>query len=265
MRQRLRSLGLIAVLFGVSLALGLIFGGGGLAGSPSNPGLSQLLANKGSSANPPVIVVKAEGIGSRFLYLSSLYPSVPSYMLVPLAGLRLAIQQVSAPVGSKVNGPALVLYTNSSGIVVALANQGNYSVQAETRYANLNATFSCYDNTTTILNIELLPSATKVDSLRIVSQDSVTALEPTTKLYALLANGTNPSSGFAELVGFQSSYPGVANETSTAINSTIIGWYSTSLETLAVLTPSGPYSSYPSVGIVLFQYRPVYEVNFTAG
>lgn len=250
----------------MSLGLGLVFGGGGLAGSPSNPGLSQLFANRGASANPPVIVVKAEGISPRYLYESYLYSSIPSFMLVPLAGLRVSLEQLSGPLASnEVHGPARILFTNSSGVLVALAVQGNYSVQAETRYAQLNTTISCYDNTTTILNIALLTSPTKVDSLRVVSQDSVTGLEPTTKLYAFLANATIPDSGFAELVGFQSTYPGVSNETSVAVNSTILGWYSTSLETLVMLSPSGPYSSYPSVGMVLFQYKPVYEVNYTAG
>lgn len=265
MKQRLRSLGLIALLFVVSLALGLIFGGGGLAGSPSNPGLSQLLASKGPSANPPVIVVKAEGISPRYLYESYYYSSIPSYMLVPLVGLRVSLEQVSGPLASEAYGPVRILYTNSSGIVVALANQGNYSVQAETRFVQLNTTISCFDNTTTILNIGLLTSPAKVDSLRIISQDSVTGLEPTTKLYALLANGTIPNSGFAELVGYQSTYPGETNETSVAVNSTILGWYSTFPGTLVILSPSGPYSSYPSVGIILFQYRPVYEVNYIAG
>lgn len=266
MKQRLRSLGLVAVLFGVSLALGLVFGGGGLAGSPSNPGLSQLFANKRPSSNPPVIVVKAEGIGPRYLYESALYSSVPAFMLVPLVGLRISLEQVSSLLSSnEVGGPPRIFYTNSSGTVVALADEGNYSVQMETPYAQLNTTVSCYDNTTTILNIRLLPSPTKVDSLRIVSQDSVTRLEPTTKLYALLANSSVPNSGFAEVVGFQSNYPGVANGTSVAVNSTVLGWYSTSLETLVVLSPSGSYSSYPSVGMILFQYRPVYEVNYTAG
>lgn len=267
MRQRLRSLGLITVLFAVSLALGLTFGGGGLAGSsPSNPGLSQLLGNKGHSANPPTIVVKAEGISPRYLYDSYLYPTIPSYMFVPLVGLRVALEQVSAPPGSnQAYGPTRTFFTNSSGIVEALADPGNYSVQAKTQYMQLNTTISCYDNTTTVLSIGLLPSPTKVDSLRIVSQDSVTGLEPTTKLYALLGNGTISRSGFAELVGFQSVYPGLANRTSVAINSTVLGRYSTSNETLVILSPSGPYSFYPSVGIVLFQYRPVYEVNYAAG
>ena len=224
-----------------------------------------MFANKGLSANPPTILVKAEGISPRYLYDSYQYSSIPSFMLVPLAGLRIVLEQVSGNLGSIEVSTARILYTNSSGIVVTLANQGNYSVQVETHYAELNTTISCYDNTTTILSIGLLPSPTKVDSLRIVSQDSVTGLEPTTALYALLPNGTIPNVGFAELVGFQSAYPGVANGTSVAVNSTIIGSYSASPETLVTLSPSGPYSSYPSVGTVLFQYRPVYEVNYTAG
>jgi len=266
MKRRLRSLGLIAVLFAVSLALGLVFGGGGLAGSASNPGLYQLFANKGPAANPPTIVVKAEGISPHYLYDSYLYPSIPPYMLVPLVGLRVALEQVSAPLSSNpVYGLARTFFTNSSGIVEALANQGNYTVQAETQYVQLNTTISCYDNTTTILYIGILPSSTKVDSLRVVSQDTLTGLEPTTRLYALLANGTIPKTGLAELVGFQSTYPGVANGTSVAVNSTILGSYSTSLEKLVIMSPSGPYSVFPTVGIILFQFRPVYEVNFTAG
>ena len=266
MRQRLRSLGLIAVLFAVSLALGLVFGGGGLAGSASNPGLSQLFANKGLSANPPIIVIKAVGINPRYLYGSYQYTSIPSFMLVPLAGLRVALEQVSAPLASsQPYGPARIFFTNSSGSLVVLANQGNYSVQMETKYVQLNTTISCYDNTTTILNIQLLPSPTKVDSLGIVSQDSAAGLEPTTRLYALLPNATIPNSGFAELVGFQSTYPGVVNGTSVAVNSTILGSYPASRDTLAVLSPSGPYSAFPTVEMILFQYRPVYQVNYTAG
>jgi len=226
-----------------------------------------LLAGKGLSANPPVLVVEAEGISPHFLYDSSLvYPGIPSFMLVPLAGLRVVLEQVSAPPSSThVYGPARVLFTNSSGFVEALADQGNYSVQVETRYVQLNTTISCFDNTTTILNIQLLPSPTKVDSLKIVSQDSETGLEPTTKLYALLTNATIPNGGFAELVGFPSAYPGVANRTIVAINSTILGSYSTLHETLAVLSPSGPYSTFPTVEMVLFQYRPLYQVNYVAG
>jgi len=266
LKQRFRSLGLIAVLFAVSLALGLVFVGGGLAGSASNPGLFQLFANRGPSANPPVIVVKAEGISPRYLYDSYRYPRIPSYMLVPLAGLRVALEQTSSSLSSsQVSSSTLILYTNSSGVAETLAYQGNYSVQAETRYVQLNTTISCYDNATTVLNIGLLPSPTKVDSLRVVSQDSVAGLEPTSRLYALLGNGTIPVGGFAELVGFQSTYPGVTNGTSVVVNSTILGSYSTSLETLVILSPLGPYSSLPTVGMVLFQYRPVYEVNYTAG
>jgi len=266
MKQRLRSLGLIAVLFAVSLALGLVFGAGGLAGSASNPGLFQLFANKGPSGVPPTIVVKAEGISPRYLYESSLYPSIPSFMLVPLGGLRVALKLVSAPLGStQLFGPALTLFTNSSGAVETLANQGNYSVQVETRYAQLNTTISCYDNTTTILDIRLLPSPTKVASLTVTSQDSSAGLEPTTRLYALLENGTSNSGGFAELVGFQSSFPGVVNETTVAVNSTILGSYSTFLDSTVVLSPTGTYSAFPTVGMVLFQYRTACEVNYTAG
>ncbi|HYA56459.1 MAG TPA: hypothetical protein VED22_06645 [Nitrososphaerales archaeon] len=266
MRQRLRSLTLIAVLFAVSLALGLVFGGGGLAGTASNPGLFQLFASKGPSGNPPTVVVQAEGISPHFLYESSFYPSVPSSMLVPLAGLRIVLKQVSAhAASSQVYGPARILLTNSSGAVEALADQGNYSVQVETNYVQLNTTISCYDNTTTILSIRLLPSPTKIDSLRIVSQDSVVGLEPTTRLYALLANETIPSTGFAELVGFQSTYPEVTSGATVAVNSTILGSYSNSLESFVVLSPSGPYSTFPTLGIVLFQFRPVYGVNYTAG
>jgi len=266
MKQRLRSLGLIAVLFAVSLALGLVFGAGGLAGSASNPGLFQLFASKGPAGNPPTILVRAEGISPRYLYESSQYPSTPSFMLVPLGGLRIALKLVSAPVGSnQLLGPALTLFTNTSGAVESLADEGNYSVQVGTRYAQLNTTISCYDNTTTILNIRLLPSPTKVDSLTVASQDSSAGLEPTTTLYALLPNGTTDSRGFAELVGFQSPYPGVVNETTVAVNSTILGSYSNSIDSTVVLSPTGTYSAFPTVGMVLFQYRTAYEVSYTAG
>ena len=225
-----------------------------------------MFASRGPSGNPPTILVEAEGISPHFLYESALYPSVPPFMLVPLAGLRIVLEQVSERLSSnQVYGPAHTLFTNSSGIAEALADQGNYSVQVETRYTQLNTTISCYDNTTTILNIRLLPSSTKVDSLRIVSPDSVTGLEPTTRLYAILANETIPNGGFAELVGFHTTFPGVANGTSVAVNSTILGSYSNSLESFVVLSPSGPYSTFPTVGMVLFQFRPVSEVNYTAG
>jgi len=211
--------------------------------------------------------VEAVGISPHFLYDSSVaYPRIPSSMLVPLAGLRVVLAQVSASLASnQVYSSPRVFFTNSSGIVEALANQGNYSVQMETQYVQLNTTIPCFDNTTTILNLQLLPSPTKVDSLRIVSQDSVIGLEPTTKLYALLANASIPDGGFAELVGFQSTYPGVANRTSVEVNSTIVGSYHTSSDTLAVLAPLGPYSAFPTVEMILFQYKPEYQVNYIAG
>jgi hypothetical protein len=104
-----------------------------------------------------------------------------------------------------------------------------------------------------------------VDSIQFVSPDSTSGVESATKFYALLDSSTSPSLGFAELVGYQSNYLGVTSKTEVAINSTVLGRYPGFNETWVALSPFGAYSSYPTEGIILFQYRSTYEVNYGAG
>jgi hypothetical protein len=50
-----------------------------------------------------------------------------------------------------------------------------------------------------------------------------------------------------------------------ALNATLLGSYQGTRGYWAVLAPAGAYASYPSVGVLLFQFVPMLEVNYTAG
>jgi hypothetical protein len=272
MKSELEATGLIILLLALTLALGLNFGGSAISGTSSNPGSHSNLGflqtgeNRGPMYIPPRFVVRAEGINPVDLYASSIYSSVPSYMLVPLKGLRVTLTEQSNPgILNRERTRTLTLTTNSSGIATDFVSPGNYTVLITGTNFEVNATLSFAVNSTTTFNFNLHPSAKVVTVLRIVSPDSVSGVEPETKLYALLNTTSAPATGFAELVGFKTNYSGVENRGLVVVNATLQGWYAGTQGLWVVLSPSTSDPTYPSMGILLFQYKPISEVNYTAG
>lgn len=275
MKSQLQTAGLIALLFVLTLALGIEFVGSGLSGAPVGPGQTKMIATKGAATTLPEFVLKAEGINAADLYESSFYQYVPPSMLVPLRGLSATLTALGKPLpASHGRVQSLTLVTNSSGIAVTFDLPGNYTVLISSAYYQLDTVVSLSFNLTTTLTFTPQPSAEAVDALRIVSPDSITGVGPATRLYALVDKELGQASGFAELVGFEngneSYWPsGTTSVVSVGplveVNTTVAGEYPGTQGFWAALSPSGYYPGYPSVGVLLFQYRPLYEVNYTAG
>ena len=267
MEPRSQVAALVAILFALTLAMGLGFGAAGTGGGPSNVGSSTVPPHNTPAPSPKVILV-ARGVNTSYLYQSSLYSPIPSYMLVPLNGIHVALTSLPREGASfRLRLPAITLRTNSSGIAYAIIAPGNYSVSIVGPGFNLNTTLSFGTNTTTTIRLDLQPTSDTVQAFHLVSPDTITGVEPMAKMTVLLGNRSSPVAGFAELVGYgvsSASWP-VFILSQVAVNATVIGSYPGSQGYWAVLSPSGPYPAFPTAGLVLFQFKPLLEVNSTAG
>ena len=297
LKSRIEAGVLVVLLFVVTFALGFSFGETGLAGASGNLGGVTAVGKQTVGIIPPLFVFKAQGVDPADLYASSSFANIPKDMLVPLVGLHLTLLKLGRPTSAGfVRLPSLTLITNASGLASASEAPGNYeAVVLGSNYA-LDTPVTLTDNTTATLFFNLHPSAEAVSALRVVSSDSVSAVEPTTKFYALLNYTSPPSTGFSELVGFETAAPtnGTAQITLTnatgtlangsspvklqppsigglffnpqvELNATLLGSYPGTEGYWAILSPYGSYSAYPTTGVLMFQFRPLYEVNYTAG
>jgi hypothetical protein len=273
LNTKFEAAGLIVLLFIVTLALGFELGGSGLSGTSPGPGQTKIVANKGTTISLPEFVFRAKGISPMDLYQSSSYRNILPSMLVPLAGLRATLTPQKSLVASHGRTPSLAITTNSSGLAAIFDLPGNYTFLISSAYYQLDTIVSLAFNTTTTLNFTLQPSAEVVTSLRISSPDSILGVEPLARLFALV-NGSGPTAGFAELVGFEHAYqtygpPGnvtvVTYGPLVEVNTTVIGGYQGTQGFWAALSPSGSYPAYPTEAVLLFQYRTLYEVSFAAG
>jgi hypothetical protein len=297
LKSEIEGVTLMVLLFIVTFALGFTFGGSGLAGASGGLGGSTGIGKQTVVTTPPKFVFKAQGVNPADLYASSLYNDIPQYMLVPLVGLHLTILKLGRPSTSGfVRLPSLTLTTNASGIAAASVQPGNYEALVSGSNYALDTAVTLTANTTATLYFDLHPSAEAVSTLRVISSDTVSGVESTTKFYALLNYTSAPLTGFSELVGFETSVPpngtvqiilpsGTATSANgptlqgpsltfngtvffnpqVELNATLLGSYPGTEGYWAVLSPSGSSSAYPSAGVVMFQFKPLYEVNYTAG
>ncbi len=263
--------GLTAALFILTLAMGLSFGSSGAGGGGEQNSYTSVPSNNSNPSFSPRIILVAQGINPSYLYQSSLHSSIPQYMLEPLAGVRLSLTSLNREILS-LHGrvPAIVVRTNSSGIAFVVVAAGNYSVTIGGPNFNINTTMSFMENSTNTIRLNLTSSGYAVESLHLVSPDSASGVEPTTKINALLQNETAPAPGFAELVGYRFLVPfngtlPIFVMSQVALNATVLGSYPGTQGTWVVLAPTGTYSEYPVAGVLLFQFRPVFEVTSTFG
>ncbi len=270
MKPATQAAALVIILFVLTLAMGMSFGASGGGGSASTVSYSTVAPNKSPSSSPRVIVV-AQGVNPSYLYQASFQSSIPQYMLEPLVGVRVSLTSLNREIFS-IHGrvPAIVIRTNASGVAYAVVAPGNYSVSIGGPNFGVNTTMSFLVNSTTTFNLSLLPSGYAVTSLHLVSPDSVSGVEPLTKINALLRNQSAPYLGFAEVVGYHFTVPfnGTAPVVTFApviFNATVLGTYPGIQGTWAVLSPTTSYADYPTVGVVLFQFRPILEVNSVVG
>jgi hypothetical protein len=280
LKPELEAVGLVTLLFIVTFALGIEFGGSGFAGASGGFGPPPTSGGGKQIAILPRLVLRAEGVNSSDLYVSGSYRAIPANMKVPLVGLHanLVLPERNFPsYFSRL--PSFSLTTNSSGLASGLFPAGDYEVEISGSNFALGTIITLADNTTATLNFTLSPSADAVSVLKVVSQDSVTGLEPTSIIYALLNYTSAPSEGFSELVGFESfsgmspTSGGAINPNTTnpspitpiSLNATLLGYYRGIHGYWATLSPLGSNPDYPSVGVMLFQYTPILEVNYTAG
>lgn len=270
MKPQLQAAALVVALLIMAFALGLEFGGSGLSGGNSGANKTISMSSKGKLVTLPVLVLRAEGVNPVDLYGAAHLQNVSSPMSVPLSGLRATVTSLSkSSVPGRGRPPSLTLTTNSSGIAETIELPGNYSVAISTAYYSLNTVISIALNTTTTLTVNLRASAEAVETLRIVSPDSMGVLGPEAKLYALVDNASGPARGFAELVGYH--YGSYASSGITILfsplveaNATVIGGYPGTSGFWAALTPLESYSAFPTIDVMLFQYEPVSQVTYTA-
>jgi len=263
MTPRQLSAGLVVILFVLAMAMGLGFGAPGARGGGGSPMTSSVPPNGEPSPAPRVVVV-AKGVSPSYLYESSSYSTVPSYMLVPLVGVRVALLDLSkGGISFRERVPTVTLRTNASGMAYVVVAPGNYSATISGPNFSLNTTLSLVVNSTTTLHLELNPSASAVGTMHVVSPDAVTGVEPGTRISALLGMQSAPRTGFAELIGYGTTP--VTDEVGVfaqiSVNATVLGFYPGVQGYWVVLSPSGSYPSYPTSGLVLFQFMPVLEVN----
>jgi len=266
MNPRQRSAILVVILFALALAMGLGFGTARPGGGGVNP-LSSTTPPNGEPSPAPKVVVVARGVNSSYLYESSSYPTIPSYMLVPLNGIRVALSDLNREGDSfRTRAPAITLRTNATGMAYVMVAPGNYSATVSGPNFSLNTTLFLVDNTTTTIHLELDPSASAVKTMSVVSPDVLASVEPGTKISALLGTQSAPDTGFAELLGYG---PTTAADgiglAQYAVNATVVGSYPGAQGYWAVLSPSGSYPTYPSSGLVLFQFTPSLQVKTTVG
>ena len=279
MKSELEAAGLIALLFVVTFALGIEFGGSGLAAALGGFGPPGSAQPKTAATPPPLFVLRAEGVNPKDLYSSAFYKTVPADMMVPLVGLHAMLVSASrGPPTRFERTPSILMTTNGSGIASGFLPQGDYEVDISGSNFAVSTLVTLSDNTTSTLSLTLSPSARDVSAMKVASQDSVMGLEPTSRLYALLNYTSAPPDGFSELVGFEpvgSATPAsgivfyvnstVFGGAQVSLNATVLGSYRGTQGYWATLSPSGSYSTYPSVSVILFQYTPQVEVNYTAG
>ncbi len=270
MKPATQAAALVTILLVLSLAMGMSFGASGAGGGASNVSQSTVAPNRSPSSSPRIIVV-AQGVNPSYLYQASFQSSIPQYMLEPLVGVGISLTSLNREIFSiHERVPAITFRTNASGIAYAVVAPGNYSVSIGGPNFNINTTMSFLVNSTTTFRLSLLPSGYAVTSLHLVSPDSASGVEPLTRISALLRNQSAPSLGFAEIVGYH--LPVFSNGTSPVMvfppvifNATVIGTYPGIEGTWAVLSPTSSYADYPTVGVVLFQFRPVLEVSSVVG
>jgi len=279
MKSELQAGVLILLLLVVTFALGIEFGGSGLSGASGNFGGPSAAGKQITAAvPPPEFVVKAEGVNPHDLYASGLFRTLPPGILIPLVGLHVTLLTQGRSASSFRRLPALTLTTNTTGMASANLVPGTYEVLMVGSTFSLDTAVTLTDNMTTTLDFQLHPTGQPVAALRVVSPDTASGVESASKLYALIENATAPTPGLAELVGYQSSYnaSGIGFEVGFPINATVAGPLVSMNATLygsypgtsgywATLYPAGTYPSYPSVGVRLFQFEPLAEVNYTAG
>jgi len=273
MRSGPKSAALVAIIFVLSLVLGLGFSGSGGGGGASNFRTTSVPAS-GSPTPPPKVIVLARSVDPSYLYETRTLSSIPAYLFVPLRGVHVLLTSINREaVSFRQHVPGVILTTNSSGVAVGFMAPGNYSCVVSGSNFRLNTTVSFRFNSTNTINFTLLPSITNVTSLHVISPDTILEVEPQVRISALLASQSAPSLGFAELVGSTSfGTPGLGmNEIAEGmtLNATVVGWYPGAQGTWAVLTPAasspGHFPSYPTMSVVLFQFKPIIEVSSTAG
>jgi len=285
MKSGLQAAALIALLLMVTFALGVEFGGSGLTGASGGFGASGGLSKQTKQTEQTgeyslsEFVVKAQGVNPHDLYVSSSFRNIPSSMFVPLVGLHVTLlsQERSSLLTRRI--ATFSLATNASGIASTFLLSGDYDVQLVGSTFSLGTAITLIANTTLTLSVQLQPSGVPVADLRVVSPDTMSGVETGSKLYALIENTTAPPPGFSELIGFQSgsgfstletgSNAGIlfyANVTGPLIslNSTLQGSYLGTEGYWATLYPTGTYPVYPTRGVMLFQFKLLTEVNYTA-
>jgi len=268
MKSGPKSVGLVAILFALTLAVGLSFSGGGEGGSsnfrttPAPP--------SGSPTPAPKVIVVARQVDPFYLYQSASYPIIPSYMFTPLGGLHVVLTSLNREaVSFRQRVPGVTLTTNSTGRAVGFMAPGNYSCVIAGKDFSLNTTVSFKVNSTNTIRFSLIPSATKVAALHIVSPDTIMAVEPQARIIALLANESAPTLGFAELVGPITQYflglGTLTTQNALSVNVTLTGWYHGPQGNWAIMSPSGNFDLYPTTSMILFQFRPAIQVSSTVG
>ena len=205
-----------------------------------------------------------------YLYQSSLFSCIPSYMLQPLTGVRVALTSLDRETFSfRERVPVAVLRTNSTGVAFGVVAPGNYSVVIGGPNFSVNTTLSLKVNSTTRLDLSVLPSAEEVKALQMVSPDTVMGVEPSARFSALLGSQPALATGFAELIGYATvpllPYYHLIIENPISINATVLGTYPGPGGEWAVLSPSGYFPNYPTTSVFLIQFRPVLEVSSGAG
>ncbi len=288
MKSELEAVALILVLFGVTVFMGLEFGGSGLGGSSPLAGGGPTPGKTGGIAGFPLFVFRAEGPDATdpsSLLLTSSNANGPGSALVPLKGVRVTLTNVEARgFGGFSHLPADTLVSNASGLASTYILPGNYSVLITDGGFSATTMLSTHYNETTTLDFRLQPSSQGVSSVRVASPDSIATVEPSTTFYVLLANGPFKASESVELVGFAQApaieggftyltggFTYLTTNSSVlylgpivGVNATVLGLYQGTNGVWAALSPTGSYSAFPTSDLRLFQFLPTYEVSYGA-
>ena len=136
---------------------------------------------------------------------------------------------------------------------------GNFSVTARGPDFGFGEYLPFRQGEITSLTLEVIPVVGRVLSLTVHNQDTLSGVEPTGTIYAEVAGSVayavqTPT----KLVGYLEEP--VASQISLAV--TVVGYYGSPQGTLVILRPASPYSSIPSSGITLLQYRTNATVSF---
>lgn len=226
--------------------------------------------------NNPSLVVRARVVSNSFLSVASTLTDIPGYMFVPMAGLRFNVVGLQSRAIEHGGVPQLnyAVITNSSGIGEQSVPIGNFTVHAYNGILNFTASLRFSSRATTYLNLSVVPVYGTVSSIAILNQDTLSGVEPTAVLYAVVSGNSHfESSSITEVKGSFGAplttsgpqfYATFELTLELTINATIIGSYSTPQGTLVVLRPSGYYPTLPTTNIVLFQYRTDSSVSYGA-